>query len=179
MIKEVIVVEGKKDIEAVRRAVDAECLATGGYGLLPYRMMQIEAAYQKRGIIILTDPDSAGERIRSYLNKRFPLAKHAFIPREAATANDDVGVEQAPAEAIRAALSKARCQEWNTQNVFTWDDLINNGLSGAKDSSARRAALGAVLGIGYTNAKTFLRRLNQYGITYEEFTGALAKLEDK
>ena len=32
MIKEVIVVEGKDDISAVKKAVDAEVIATNGYG---------------------------------------------------------------------------------------------------------------------------------------------------
>ena len=64
MIKEVIVVEGKSDVLAIGRALEADCLITGGFGLSKRAMNDIKAAYEKRGIIILTDPDGAGERIQ-------------------------------------------------------------------------------------------------------------------
>lgn len=170
--------EGKNDIAAVKRAVDAECLATGGFSLSRYLLNQIEAAYRRTGIIVLTDPDSAGERIRKVLAERFPKARHAFVPREAATANNDIGIEQAPPDAIRAALIKARCQEWQPHPEFTVEDMAKAGLSGASEAASKRAVLGDVLGIGYANAKTFLRRLNNYGVTREEFSAALAALEE-
>lgn len=178
MLREVVVVEGKNDIAAVKRAVDAECLATGGFSLSKYLVGQIEAAYRRTGIIVLTDPDSAGERIRKVLTERFPKAKHAFVPREAATANNDIGIEQAPAEAIRAALAKARCQEWQPHPEFTIEDMAKARLSGTPDAASRRAVLGDALGIGYANAKTFLRRLNNYGVTREEFSATMAALEE-
>ncbi len=177
MIREVIVVEGKNDVAAVKRAVEAECLVTGGYSLSRLLLSQIEAAYGRCGIIILTDPDSAGERIRQKLTERFPAARHAFVPREAATAAGDVGVERASPDAIRAALAKARCQEWQPETVFTMEDLYSAGLAASPTAAARRAALGDVLGIGFANAKTFLRRLNNYGVTRAEFSAAVAATE--
>jgi ribonuclease M5 len=173
MIKEVIVVEGKNDIHAVKRAVEADCIATGGFGLSPHSLEKIAQAYIKRGIIILTDPDSAGERIRNFLSKRFPEAKHAFVPKEDATAKNDIGIEQASGEAIRKALEKVRYLEWQPGEEFVWSDIMNYGLSGAQDASARRALVGAKLGIGYANAKTFLQRLNHYGVTRTEFEQAV------
>lgn len=173
MIKEVIVVEGKNDIHAVKRAVDADCIATGGFGLSPYSLEKIEQAYKKRGIIILTDPDSAGERIRKFLSQRFPDAKHAFVPKDDAIGNNDLGIEQASGEAIQAALSKVRYLEWQPSKEFIWNDIIKYGLSGTADASARRALVGAKLGIGYANAKTFLQRLNHYGVTRAEFKQAV------
>lgn len=177
MIKEVIVVEGKQDIAAVRRALDAECIATEGFNLLPRTISRIADAYKRRGIIILTDPDSAGERIRKYLADRFPDAKHAFVPREQADANNDIGIEQAKPDAIRAALGKVRLHEWQPSNEFSWQDIITNRLTGVPDAAARRAALGGCLGIGYANAKNFLYRLNHYGVTRAEFEQALRNLE--
>ncbi len=56
MIKEIIVVEGKSDISAVKRAVDAEVIATSGLGLNEKIISVIKKASQNRGIIILTDP---------------------------------------------------------------------------------------------------------------------------
>lgn len=177
MIKEVLVVEGKMDVVAIDKAVEADCIITEGFNLKPQALDSIAKAYQKRGIIIMTDPDSAGERIRRFLTKRFPEAKHAFIPKEDATANNDIGIEQASPEAIRTALAKVRTMDWEPTNNFTGSDLLKAGISGSPAASEKRAKLGAVLGIGYANAKTFLQRLNHYGITRQEFQQAVAELE--
>jgi len=176
MIKEVIVVEGKNDIHAVKRAVDADCLTTGGFGLSPYSMEKIQQAYAKRGIIILTDPDCAGERIRRFLSKRFPEAKHAFVPKDDATANNDIGIEQASGEAIQRALAKVRYQNYQPGSEFSMADLMKYGLNGSNAAGTQRALVGAKLGIGYANAKTFLQRLNNYGVTRAEFEQAVQEL---
>ena len=177
MIKEVLVVEGKMDVVAIDKAVEADCIITEGFNLKPQALDSIAKAYQKRGIIIMTDPDSAGERIRRFLTKRFPEAKHAFIPKEDATANNDIGIEQASPEAIRTALAKVRTMDWEPTNNFTGADLLRAGISGSPAASEKRAKLGAVLGIGYANAKTFVQRWNHYGITRQEFQQAVAELE--
>ncbi|CUH95452.1 hypothetical protein P22_1523 [Propionispora sp. 2/2-37] len=178
MIKEIIIVEGKQDIQAVKRAVEAECIATGGFAMSPYTMQKIEQAYAKRGIIILTDPDSAGERIRSFLSRRFPEAKHAFVALSEATANGDIGIEQASCEAIREALRKTRYLEWQPQEEFSGQDMLRSGLSGHPNAAARRAILGKKLGIGYANAKSFLYRLNHYGVTRADFTQAIEEMDN-
>lgn len=179
MIKEVIVVEGKQDIVAVSRAVEADFIVTNGFSLRPHTIAAIKSAYHKRGILIFTDPDSAGERIRRFLTKRFPNAKHAFLSQEEAYANDDIGVEQASPEAIAAAIAKARCQAIEVTETFTMTDLIMAGMAGGADASRRRNELGRRTGIGYANAKTFLTRLNHYGVTREEFDRALAEMDGK
>ena len=176
MIKEVLVVEGKMDVVAIRKAVEADCIITEGFNLKPEALENIRQAEKRRGIIILTDPDSAGERIRKFLGKRFPNAKHAFVPVEDATANDDIGIEQAKPEAIRRALEKVRTLNWEPSHLFSSADLVKHGLSGSPDASRRRARLGAILGVGFANAKTFLQRLNHYGVTREEFENGLREL---
>ena len=177
MIKEVLIVEGKMDVAAIKKAVDAECIITDGFKLSKRTLANISAAYEKRGIIIFTDPDSAGERIRRFLTEKFPKAKHAYVPKIEATANDDIGIEQASPESIRAALSKVRTVEINPRAEFTAAEMIDYGLSGGVDSSTRRDKMGAMLGIGYGNVKTFVRRLNSYGVTREEFFTALENLD--
>ena len=173
MLKEVLIVEGKSDTAAVKRAVDADCITTGGFHFTRRTLQNIAAAYERRGIIILTDPDAAGENIRKFLSKKFPNAKHAYIPRDEATANDDVGVEQASPESIRNALAKVRTLEINPREEFTAAEMVALKLSGGSDSSRLRDKIGAALGIGYGNVKTFVRRLNNYGVTREEFLEAL------
>lgn len=173
MLKEVLIVEGKSDVTAVNRAVEADCITTGGFHFSRRTLENISAAYHRRGIIILTDPDSAGENIRNFLTHKFPEAKHAYIPRDEATANDDVGIEQASPESIRRALSKVRTMQINPRAEFTAAEMVALKLAGGVDSSRLRDKLGAILGIGYGNVKTFVRRLNNYGVTRAEFTEAL------
>lgn len=180
MIKEVIVVEGKSDIARIQAShIEADMIATEGFNLRPATMDKIRCAYEKRGIIILTDPDSAGERIRKFLSQRFPKAKHAFIPRKEAVANNDLGVEQASPEAIRLALSKVRYASYEPEERFSTADLMAADLHGSAAAAERRAAVGAVLGIGYGNAKQFLKRLNHYGVTRSEWDDAVKQIKEE
>lgn len=167
------------DVRAVRRAVEADCIITDGFRLRNAAIKNIRAAYEKRGIIVLTDPDTVGERIRARLTEMFPRARHAFIPVEDATniRDGDIGVEQASPDAIRAALETVRTPMEAPANIFSMSDLMTHGLTGTEDAAARRARLGRRLGLGFANAKTFLRRLNTYGITREEFDSALKEIE--
>lgn len=177
MLKEVIIVEGKMDTLAVKKALPADTIETGGFTLNQRTLNDIGAAYAKRGIIILTDPDSAGERIRRFLTQKFPNAGQAFVPKIDATANNDIGIEQASPEAIKTALAKVRYHNININEQFTMQDLLKNKLNGSPVAGQNRAKIGAVLGIGYANAKKFLERLNHYGITREEFDKAVATLK--
>ncbi len=180
MIKEVIIVEGKADIAKIRQSVDADVVATEGFNLRREVLGEIEFAYKQRGIIIMTDPDSAGERIRTFLSQRFPDAKHAFVPRDEATAHGDVGIEQASPQAIRDALAKVRTNSGYTlKTTFTMADLIIQGLNGSLTAQKRRADVGAMLGIGYCNAKQFLRRLNHYDVTRDEWNAAIRRLNEE
>ncbi|HSR05493.1 MAG TPA: ribonuclease M5, partial [Proteiniclasticum sp.] len=160
MIKEVIVVEGKDDISAVKKAVDAEVIAVNGYGINQDSMNKIREAAKRTGVIILTDPDHAGERIRRMIAKRVPDAKHAYIMREEGTKNGNVGVENADEESIIRALENAKAVVEEKILLFSTRDMVYFKLSGAKDSKLRRQIMGKALGIGYGNASSFLSRLN-------------------
>lgn len=169
MLREVIVVEGKSDIARVSQAVEADMIATEGYTLRPAVLLAIKNAYERRGIIILTDPDGPGERIRARLAKKFPRALHAFVPKDEARTENDVGIEDASPEAIRRALERVRPCTMEPSGLFTMDDLFRAGLTGTEAAARRRDKVGALLGIGYGNSKTFLKRLNHFGITREEW----------
>lgn len=178
MIKEIIVVEGKDDVSAVKKAVDAEVIVTGGFALTESTMKQIQAAAERRGVIIFTDPDFAGEKIRKIISSKIPGCKHAFLPREKAVKDGDIGIENASSESIISALEKARGETLERRREFTQQDLIANHLVGSDGASYRRDLLGKILGIGYGNAKQLLNRLNNYGITRQEFIEAIKSLEE-
>lgn len=177
-IKEIIVVEGRDDTDAIKKSVDAITIETHGYGITRETWGLIEKAYEEKGIIVFTDPDHAGEQIRRRLLERFPGAKEAFLDRDAAEKNGDIGIENASAESIREALGKAHCslEEKGAEDAFTVDELAAAGLLGQADSSLRRRRVGKLLGIGYCNGKAFLQRLNKFGITKEEFYNALREI---
>lgn len=177
MIKEIIVVEGRDDEAAVKRAVEAETIATHGYGISQATFARIEKAYTERGIIIFTDPDFAGEKIRKRLSERFPLGKHAFLPREEALKDGDIGIENAGPLSIRDALSKARPVMQEKRTEFQQEDLRKYGLAGAPGAAEKRDKLGKRLGIGYGNSKVFLNRLNQYGIHRQDLIRSVEELE--
>lgn len=178
MIKEIIVVEGKDDIQAVKSAVEAEVIATGGFGYDKEFMDKLKIAAENRGVIILTDPDYPGEKIRKNISKELKNCKHAFLPRDKALKKGDIGVENATREDIIEAIEKARPIITEKRQEFTKEDLIGLGLIGDINSRKKREKLGDVLGIGYCNSKQLLNRLNNFGITKEEFIKALEEIDE-
>lgn len=179
IIKEIIVVEGRDDISAVKAAVDAEIIQVNGFAVRKKENIErIRVAEKNRGIIILTDPDYAGNEIRKYIHKFFPEAKDAYIRRCEGTKDGDIGVENASPEAIINALEKGRCTvSDDLQENFTMSYLMECGLVGGAEASERREKVGGKLGIGYSNGKQFLSKLNRYGITKEEFERALNSIK--
>lgn len=175
-IKEVIVVEGRDDETAVKQAVNAEIIITRGFGINKNIFEKIKFAKDKCGVIILTDPDHAGEQIRDRIDKQIPGCKHAYIPRDEATLKDNIGVENANPESIIEALKKSKAETEIVIERFKQSDLVSNYLILTENASERRDKLGKILGIGYGNAKTFLKRLNKYGITVEEFEEAVKQI---
>lgn len=179
MIKETIVVEGKNDAAAVRRAVEADIIITSGFGISKSTLDRIRTAQNNHGVIVLTDPDFMGEKIRKIISGRVKGVKHAYIPREDAREGEDIGVENAAPENILKALSMARCELEEARTSFTKEDLIYYGLMGGENASLLRSKLGAALGIGYANSKQLVNRLNKYGISREELERALRKISDE
>ena len=178
MIKEVIVVEGRDDITAVKRAVQAEVIAVGGFGINYKVIERIKEAQKRQGVIVLTDPDFAGEKIRRIISKRVNGIKHAYISQSEGKKDGDIGVENASPESIIRALKCAKFEIKEKRNEFTLVDLIDYGLTGDAKAASRRDALGSALGIGYCNSSQFVTRLNNYGITREEFIEKIEIIEN-
>ena len=182
-IKEAIVVEGRDDAAVVSQAADGLIIQTHGFGINKRTWALLEKAYKEKGLIILTDPDHAGEQIRKQIEKRFPGCGHAYMPRRKAVKNGDVGVENARPEDVAAALQKvctavrggAEDEEGNAAPVFSPADLSAAGLSGGRDSAALRQKVGELLGIGYGNGGAFLKKLNDFAVGKEDFARAVAE----
>lgn len=174
-ISDVIVVEGKDDVSAVKKAVDAQILVTNGYSLKKRERDLIKKASEKNMIIVMTDSDYAGETIRKRVEQIVGIGKckHAFVPREFSTKDNDIGIENAKPQDIIDSLQKARCTISNTEDIFSMKDMFLYELQGYDNSSEKRDFIGKLLGIGYCNSKQFLSRLNKFGITREELENAI------
>ncbi len=176
MIKETIVVEGKDDIANVKRAIDCEMVATNGLSFGQGLIDRLKVINDRCGIIILTDPDYAGKKIRARIARHIPTAKHAYIDRKSAIKKGDLGVENAEPEVIIEALRRAKAEVAQKREEFVMADLVKAGLSVGDDSKKRRQRLGDILGIGYFNSKQLLAKLNSFGISRAEFDEAVGKL---
>ena len=177
-ISEIIVVEGKNDIEAIKRAVDADCIATSGSGLSKEKIEFLKELSKQRKIIVLMDPDGPGEKIRAIISEHIPDAKHAFIKKSDAIYKGDVGIENASVEVIRESLRNL-LTPISIDGKLTVDDLIDYKLVFFDNSSQLRAALGSELKIGFCNGKTLLKRLNMLQITKNDLGSIMEGLNGK
>lgn len=176
MIQETIVVEGKDDESAVKMAVKAEVIITNGLGINEKTIERIENAQKRSGVIIFTDPDFPGEKIRKIISDRVPGCKHAYLPRKYSKKGTNIGIENASPEHIIEALSKVKT-EGKDNKLFTIEHMVDAGLIMGESAKQRREEMGEILGIGYGNGKQFLKRLNHYNISMQEFQDALQKIE--
>lgn len=180
-IKEIIVVEGKDDTTAIKRAVDADTIETNGSAVNQETINKIKLAQKKRGVIIFTDPDYPGEKIRKTISARVPDCKHAFITKEAAISKTGkgLGVEHAEPDVIREALKDAQFMHEQIVEEITNEDLITAGLIGGEGAKDRRIKLGKLLKIGYTNGKQLHKRLMMFQVSKQDFAAALAQIRQE
>ncbi|MCI8359859.1 MAG: DUF4093 domain-containing protein [Clostridiales bacterium] len=118
-LKEAVIVEGKYDKIKLAGVIDGLILVTDGFGIFKdkKKMALIRRLAATCGVVILTDSDAAGFRIRSYLNGCLREGKvyQAYIPdilgkerrKEKASSEGKLGVEGVPAPVILEALERA------------------------------------------------------------------------
>lgn len=180
-LKEVLVVEGKDDTTQIHKALDADTIETNGSAVSRETIAQIQELAVKRGVIIFTDPDFNGERIRKIVSEAVPDAKHAFIKRAdgvPATTGGSLGVEHASAAVIREALADLYEVVPDAPQVISQADLIHAHLIGGPDARKRREVLGMMLNIGYVNGKQLLKRLQMFQVTQADFQAAVVRLDE-
>lgn len=172
-IKEIIVVEGRDDTAKIHQAVVADTIETNGSAINDTILKQIQHAKEKRGIIVFTDPDYPGERIRHIIDQAVPGCKHAFLTRGDARSgkqrNKSLGIEHASISAVQRALQDVYELQEITSSEITREDLITHGLIGNAGASTRRNRLGELLQIGHTNGKQLVKRLTMFQISKVQF----------
>lgn len=177
-IREVIVVEGRYDKNTVSQAVEASIVETEGFGIFSdsERLELLRRLGEKRGLVILTDSDSAGFLIRNHLKGRLNGidVKMAYIPdvagkekrKRSPSKEGKLGVEGMPKTVIIEALKRAGAnfeeeEEKRDRGELSKSDLYELGLSGCDGSAERRRELLKSLGLPeHMSANSLLEVLN-------------------
>ena len=157
-IKEVIVVEGRYDRNALAQVVDATVVETGGFSVFNNRekLAFLRRLAEKRGLILLTDPDGAGFVIRNYLKGAIPRqqVKQAYIPDVAGKERrkrrpgkeGKLGVEGMRPEVLLEALRRCGAtfqgEEAPVRSAeLTKADMMEKGLVGPGSAARRQQGL--------------------------------------
>ena len=157
-VREVIVVEGRYDRNALSQVVDALILETGGFGVFRDREKQklLRDLAERRGLVVLTDPDGAGFVIRNFLKGCVDpaLVKQAYVPdipgkerrKRAPSREGKLGVEGMRPQVLLEALRRAGVllegeESPERSEPITKADLYALGLSGGAGSQEKRREL--------------------------------------
>lgn len=173
----IIVVEGTSDEALISSFMDADIVVTNGSDVPRETIEYLKEAKKKRDIVVLTDPDCPGKRIRDILNREIPGLLHAFVLKEHAIKHHKVGVAESSKEDVLDALSHIVPTTSSDRGTLTMADFVELGLMGEDNSSSKRAKLERILHLGHTNAKTLLKRVNALALTKEELQEALEQDE--
>lgn len=159
-IKEVIVVEGRYDKNALSQVVDATVITLGGFSVFndKEKLSFLRRLAEKQGLIVLTDSDGAGFVIRNYLKGALPkdCVKQAYIPdihgkeRRKRTPGKEgkLGVEGMKPEVLLDSLRRAGATFLDEtaaikppSQPITKADLFTLGLTGGENAAQKRQAL--------------------------------------
>ncbi|MCY7221824.1 ribonuclease M5 [Streptococcus cristatus] len=183
-IPQVVVVEGRDDTANLKRYFDVETYETRGSAISDADIERIRRLQDLHGVIVFTDPDFNGERIRRLIMTEIPAVQHAFLKRDEAapkskTKGRSLGIEHASFEDLKTALAGVTSQfESSSDFDVTKNDLMRLGLVMGSDSRQRREYLGEQLRIGYSNGKQLLKRLELFGVTLAEVEEAMERYKN-
>lgn len=180
-----VIVEGKYDKIRLSSVVDALIVTTEGFGIFSDKEKQrfLKKLAAEKGLLILTDSDAAGFKIRNYLKNIVQEEQivHAYIPdvygkerrKDAPSKEGKLGVEGMDAAALEEALLRcgafAAAGNGIPQAPITTADLYEAGLTGTENAAQRRRELLISLGLpARLTGKSFWQALNAF-MTREEF----------
>ena len=192
-IKQAVIVEGKYDKIKLSGILDTVIIETDGFAVFKDKEKQklIRMLAEKKGILILTDSDSAGFVIRSFLSGivKPEQITHVFIPdifgkekrKDSPSKEGKLGVEGVSNQVIVEALEKAGIicdsnDEPVIKRLVTKTDLFDDGICGRTESAEKRRQLLKVLNLPERmSANNMLKIINTY-MTFEDYKQALAQI---
>lgn len=186
-----VIVEGKYDKIKLSSVIDAVIIPTNGFRVFKdkEKMALIRYYASGAGIIILTDSDSAGFKIRNYIKGSVGNARifNVYIPdiygkerrKTEYSKEGKLGVEGMDENVLIEAFKKSGIDfssEPRRRRDITKMDLFEDGLSGGANSSEKRAELLKILGLPeLLTANAMLEVLNSM-LTREQYKQAVGKL---
>ena len=193
-IKEAIIVEGTYDKAKLAGFIDGVILTTHGFAVYtnPDFINTIKELARTCGIVILTDSDSAGMKIRNFVKQHAAdgVVYHAYVPdvagkerRKSKPSSEGLlGVEGMSEDIIIKALRDSGAtiddvSDSGKDSRITKADLYFLGLSGTPDASARRAALCRRLNIPIKLSANMLLDVLNRRVSYEELEEMVAELQ--
>lgn len=187
-INEAIVVEGKYDKIKLSRLFDTLIIPTNGFDIYKNKtkLNMLRQVAGKNGIIILTDSDSAGFRIRNHIRNCLGdiSVKNAYIPevegkekrKDTPSKEGFLGVEGIDDAVIIEAVMSQTQQVEKSDDKITKTDFYELGLTGGADSVKKRAMLCKRLGLPVKiSANQLISALNNL-YTKEEFLKIISSL---
>lgn len=190
-ISQVIIVEGKYDQIKLSSIVDALIITTDGFRIFKDKEKRelIKTVGEKNGVIVFTDSDAAGFKIRAFLTSILPkeMIKHAYIPniegkekrKDSPSKEGLLGVEGVDDETIVAALDRAGAQfeiiDPNDKQITKFD-LFEFGLSGKEDSSTLRRRFLKTMGLPQRMSTNSMLNVLNTLISYNEFKEIMQNL---
>ncbi len=187
-LKQAVIVEGKYDKIRLESLLDATIIQTDGFAIFKDKEKQrlIRRLAEKNGILILTDSDSAGFKIRSFLGGSITKGQviHAYIPdvlgkerrKDAPSKEGKLGVEGMRTQVLVDALAKAGVlyeEVSQPSRRVEMIDLFEDGLSGGENSQAKKAAVLRFLDLPERlSTSSFLQLINTF-MTYDEYKSAV------
>lgn len=184
-IQEVIVVEGRYDRNTLSQVVDATIVETGGFSVFNDRekLAFLRRLAEKRGLILLTDPDGAGFVIRNYLKGAIPpqQLKQAYIPDMAGKEKrkrrggkeGKLGVEGMSPQVLLEALHRCGATFLGEDSAtpsaaLSKADLLDKGLIGPGSAQRRQQLLQKLQLPAHLSPNAMLEAMNLL-MTREEF----------
>ena len=191
-LREAIVVEGRYDKIALEPLVDTEIFTTEGFGIFRDRekLDMLRRIAENRGLIVFTDSDGAGLVIRNRLRGSIPAQylKHAYIPdvpgkerrKKTPSRARTLGVEGMEIAVLEEALLRAGATEREEElPPVTKSDFYALGLSGGKNSAARRRQLQKSFGLPENMSSSALLDAVNSLYRREEFLSAVEALDQQ
>lgn len=195
-VKQAVIVEGKYDKIKLDSIIDGVIVQTNGYSIFKdkEKLALIRFYAEKTGIIILTDSDSAGFKIRNYLKGAIPDGKiiNVYIPdifgkerrKLKPSAEGKLGVEGVSKKILLEAFEKAGItaeEKDETQNTEKIDSLLlyELGLSGGKNSSLLRKKVLQYFGLPSLLSSSAMTDALNTMISPDELTEAVEKLKNE
>lgn len=169
----VIVVEGASDVALLSSFLDAEFVITNGSEVSRETIDYLKEVKKRKDVVVLTDPDYPGKRIRAILDEHIPGLLHAFVRKEKSIKHHKVGVAESSKDEVLLALSHIVPAPSEKEGDLVMADLMDLGLMGGEEAKQRRLLLQEELHLGHGNAKTLLRRLNALNLSKEDIEEAL------